>query len=176
MSSTHRNIILQQAFERYQRVKDECSKSGDWTPYADLFVEEGSFIDHHGMGLFRDRAGILEYITKAMAPYPTMTFPIDWIAYDEVTSAIVFQVQNAFPAPPYRDAASKEPFAFPNWTRVAYDHKRGKFVSEETVYNPLKDAGKTVKGWRAAGGEFKSPEQLKYLHSKYPEKQRGNKL
>jgi len=30
-----------------------------------------------------------------MVPYPNMTFPIDWVAYDVRNSAVVFQVQNA---------------------------------------------------------------------------------
>jgi len=30
-----------------------------------------------------------------MVPYPNMTFPIDWVAYDVQNSAVVFQVQNA---------------------------------------------------------------------------------
>jgi hypothetical protein len=160
---------LKTAFEAYQAVKDKCSASGDWSAYADLFAEV-SFVDHHGMGRFEGRKGIREYITKAMMPFPNMTFPIDWIAYDLRESAVVFQVQNAFPAPPVNVADGGKPFMFPNWTRVVFDAASGKWRSEETVYNPARDAGRTLKAWRIAGGKFQSPEQLRYKYATYPDK------
>jgi hypothetical protein len=158
--------LLQDAFARYLRVKNACSDSGDWTAYADLFRKHASFVDHHGMGRFDNHDGVLEYITKAMMPYPNMTFPIDWVAWDVTNNAVVFQVQNAFPTPPF--AEDSRAFQFPNWTRLVLDPASMLWISEETVYNPLRDAQRVVKQWRSAGGKFKSKEAIKYKYSRYP--------
>lgn len=157
---------LLSAFEDYKRVKDSCSVSGNWDPYCSLFVPKGCSVDHHGMGKFFEREGIKKYIVDGLAPYPNMEFPIDWVAVDESNSAVVFQVWNAFPSPPFLEKNTK--FAFPNWTRLVLDESTLKWKSEETVYNPLRDAGKTLKAWKQAGGKFQSEEKIKYQFSKYP--------
>jgi hypothetical protein len=158
--------ILEAHFQTYLRTKDECSISTRWEKYADLFQEDG-FVDHHGFGIFQGRTGIREYITKSIAPFGTMTFPIDWVAFDEATNAVVFQVQNAFPSPPFDKGSAA--FQFPNWTRLVFA-TNGRIVSEETVYNPERDAKRTFKAWSKAGGKFEAKEQLKYKHSVYPTK------
>jgi len=158
---------LESAFQEYQRVKDACSSNGDWSAYAELFAGDGCFVDHHGMGRFEGPEGIRTYITKAMQPYPNMTFPIDWTAFDLKNNAVVFQVQNAFPAPPVQPNTGL-PFSFPNWTRVVYNPILKKWTSEETVYNPARDAQRTVKDWVKAGGKFQSKEMLKYKFAHYP--------
>lgn len=165
---------LKSHFDRYLRTKDECSASGDFTAYAALFAENGQ-VDHHGFGKFHGREEILRYIRDSIAPFGTMFFTIDWMAFDEKTQAVVFQVQNVLPYPPFDDPTSKRPFQFPNWTRLVFDLDTGEVISEETVYNPLRDAGRTVKAWREAGGEFKSKEKLKYQFSIYPSASKGDK-
>ena len=40
----------------------------------------------------------------------------------------------------------------------------GKFSSEEDIYNPKRDAGQTVRNWIAAGGKFRTGEQVTMRH------------
>jgi len=90
-----------------------------------------------------------------------MTFPQDWVAFDEEDGAIVFQCQNrlAHPTDPHG-----EPFQFPSWTRLLYAGD-GLFSYEEDVYNPMRDANRVVAGWIAAGGEFESPMLVDMKHA-----------
>lgn len=155
---------LRRAFASYCACKDECSKSGDWRPYVDMFIQDGAFVDHHGMGRFEGRNEIETYITGSMAPWGgRLSFPIDWVAVDVENQAVVFQVQNVFPEPVRPDTGER--FGFSNWSRLVYSAPAKKWVSEETVYNPSRDAQKCVQGWRMAGGKFQSPEVVKYKFS-----------
>jgi hypothetical protein len=143
---------LQEALDIYNHARDESSRTGDWSIWAAVFTEDAQYIEH-AFGEFRGRAAIREWITKVMAPFPHMTFPQDWVAFDEEHGAIVFQCQNRLehPADP-----NGEPFHFPTWTRLIYAGD-GLFASEEDVYNPLRDAAKVVSAWGKAGGKFASP-------------------
>mmetsp|Transcript_7768 Transcript_7768/g.8915 ORF Transcript_7768/g.8915 Transcript_7768/m.8915 type:complete len:181 (+) Transcript_7768:113-655(+) len=150
------------AFTKYLACKDGCSKTQDWKPYVDLFDEQDCVVDHHGMGRFRGKAEIERYIVDSMAPWEGgLTFPIDWFTIDVPNGAVIFQVQNAFPPPLDKDGKR---FMFPNWTRLVYGGN-GKWISEETVYNPARDAQSTIKAWRKAGGIFKTKEKIKYKYN-----------
>ena len=94
-----------------------------------------------------------------MAPFPTMFFPQDWVAYDEANDAIVCCVQSVLPHPtdPTID------FCFPNWTRLVYAGN-GQFSLEEDIYNPKKDAPEAIRAWLAAGGQFATKEQIQMKH------------
>ena len=142
---------LEQALEAYNRARDESSRTGDWSIWASLFTENAHYVEH-AYGEFRGRAAIRDWITKVMAPFPHMTFPQDWVAYDEEHGAIVFQCQNRLEHP---TDPSGEPFQFPTWTRLIYAGN-GLFSSEEDVYNPLRDANRVISGWIEAGGKFAS--------------------
>ena len=37
---------LKEAFEAYDKVRIRCSETGDWSQYADLFVEDAHYIEH----------------------------------------------------------------------------------------------------------------------------------
>ena len=50
------------------------------------------------------------------------------------------------------------------WTRLVYAGD-GLWSSEEDMYNPARDAGRVIKEWRAAGGEFVSRE-LAHMESR----------
>jgi hypothetical protein len=143
---------LQDALDIYNRAREESSRTGDWSIWAAVFTEDAQYIEH-AFGKFEGRAAIREWITKVMAPFPHMTFPQDWVAFDEEHGAIVFQCQNRLEHPADRNGA---PFQFPTWTRLVYAGD-GLFASEEDVYNPLRDAGKVVSAWSKAGGKFASP-------------------
>jgi hypothetical protein len=73
---------------------------------------------------------------------------------------VVWESWNAFPEPFQPDGT---PYRFPNWTRIVYAGE-DRWSSEEDVYNPQKDAPNVMKAWLAAGGKFKTPEQVKIKH------------
>lgn len=150
---------LEEALRIYNAARDQACKSGDWNVWADLFTEDAEYIEH-AFGTFHGREQIRDWITKVMAPFPTMTFPQDWVCFDEANGAIVFQCQNRLPHP---TDPSGEPFQFPNWTRLVYAGG-GKFSCEEDVYNPARDAGKTVGAWIAAGGKMAAATTVEMAH------------
>jgi hypothetical protein len=147
------------AFERYNRARDEASRSGDWSIWADVFHEDARYVEH-AYGELQGREAIRGWITRVMAPYPRMTFPQDWVAFDEAAGAIVFQCQNQFPEPFQPDGT---PFGFPTWTRLVYAGD-GLWRSEEDVYNPARDAPRVFKAWLEAGGKPLTKEQVSMRH------------
>lgn len=158
---------LQASLERYKRVKDEASRTGDWSKFADMFTETG-FVIEHAYGKFQGREEIRRYITNVMKPYPNMTFPFTWEAVDQAHNAVIFEVWNDFPTPPLE---SGEPYGFPNITRLVFDPnvpspdgKAFQICEEQDWYNPMLYAGSTVKDWKQAGGTFQSKEMLRMHH------------
>jgi hypothetical protein len=85
-----------------------------------------------------------------------MQFPQDWVVFDEERGAVLLQAVNLLPHPSDSDHPG---FGFPTWTRLVYAGD-GLWASEEDVYNPARDAGRSIKEWRAAGGKFASTEQI----------------
>jgi ketosteroid isomerase-like protein len=150
---------IEQALATYCRARDEASRTGDWSIWADVFTEDAHYIEH-AYGELDGREAIREWITGVMAPFPRMTFPQDWCVIDEANDAVVFQCQNQFPEP--FDADGK-PFQFPNWTRLVYGGG-GRWKSEEDIYNPGRDAPRAFKGWLDAGGKLESKERVKMVH------------
>jgi len=158
--SVYNRAELEEALAIYNLARDRASETGDWRIWAEVFTEDAHYIEH-AYGEMHGREAIREWITGVMAPFPRMTFPQDWVVFDEERGAIVFQCQNAFPEP--FDSSTGKPFSFPNWTRLVYAGN-GKFSSEEDIYNPARQAGKTVKAWLGAGGKFLTPEQVLMRH------------
>lgn len=150
---------LTEALRIYNEARDRASASGDWGPWGDLFTEDADYIEH-AFGVFKGRAAIREWITGVMAPFPHMTFPQDWVAFDEEAGAIVFQCQNRLEHPTDPDG---EPFQFPTWTRLTYAGN-GKFSCEEDIYNPARDAERTVREWVEAGGQLATPLSMPMEH------------
>lgn len=150
---------LERALRLYNAARDEASRTGDWSVWADRFTEDAHYVEH-AYGEFQGREPIRTWIQQVMAPYPNMTFPQDWVAYDEEQGAVVFQCQNAFPEP-FQDDGT--PFRFPTWTRLLYGHD-GLWRGEEDIYNPVRDAPATFKAWIAAGGKPQTPEQVQMQH------------
>ena len=145
-----------EAFEKYGQARDEASRTGDWSIWADVFHEDAHYIEH-AYGELHGRRAICDWITKVMAPFPHMTFPQDWWVIDEERDAVVFQCQNQLAHPSDPEGV---PFGFPMWTRLVYGGG-GRWASEEDVYNPQRDAPRTIAAWRRAGGDFVSPELVK---------------
>jgi len=151
---------LERAFALYNDARIEASRTGDWGVWADRFTPDAHYVEH-AYGEMHGREAIREWITKVMAPYPLMTFPQDWVAFDEEQGAVVFQCQNEFPAPFAPDGT---PFGFPTWTRLVYG-RDGLWQAEEDCYNPARDAPRVFKDWVAAGGKLESRELVKMVHA-----------
>ena len=137
--------------------------------YAGSEFEEERFSDdaeyiEHAYGDIHGGPAIRKWICDVMAPFPTMTFPIDWMVVDEDKGAIVWGVQNAFPEP---FQPNGEPYSFPNWSRLVYAGKIGgimKWKSEEDIYNPARDSARVFKSWVKAGGRTRSGEKIQMVH------------
>ena len=151
---------LEEGLRIYNGARDVASKTGNWNVWADVFTEDADYIEHV-YGVFKGREAIRRWITGVMAPFPHMTFPQDWVAFDESTGAIIFQCQNRLEHP---TDPRGEPFQFPTWTRLVYAGN-GKFSCEEDVYNPARDADKTVRAWLAAGGKLAADFQVDMQHT-----------
>jgi len=154
---------LLEAFEDYKRRRDIASTTGDWNIWADCFSDDAEYIEH-AYGDIHGGAAIRKWICDVMAPFPTMTFPIDWMVVDEENGAIVWGVQNAFPEPFQPDGT---PYSFPNWSRLVYAGKVGgimKWKSEEDIYNPARDSQRVFKSWIKAGGKTRSGEKIQMVH------------
>ena len=150
---------LQAAFEHYNEARIRSQETGDWSIWAGVFSEDAHYIEH-AYGEFDGRAAIEKWIVAVMAPFPDMTFPQDWHVIDEANGAVLFQCQNRLPHPTDPEG---EPFSFPNWSRLVYAGG-GLWKSEEDVYNPEKDANRTIRAWIAAGGQFAGQELVEMQH------------
>ena len=172
---------LKKAFDHYRRAKDECSKTGDWRPFAQLFTEDANYIEH-AYGQFKGRREIEKYIVDVMAPFPNMTFKETWITYDDEHNAIIWELYNVFPPP--NNPVSGEPFSFPNVSRLVLSSIDDKgvplFKEEQDYYNPAGKsffhAGPTTKAWRKAGGKFLTREKLFMTHGSSSDDSRSSKL
>lgn len=139
---------IDEGLTRYNTVVAECTRSGDWSPFADLFTEDCEYLEHH-YGTFHGREAVRAWIVEVMAPFPHMRFPQDWIAYDEENDAVVLGIQNVLD---HEGVA----YGFPNVTRLVYAGN-GLFSLEEDVYNPARDAGRVVGEYLKAGGQLVGP-------------------
>jgi hypothetical protein len=144
------------AFDQYNAARIRSQETHDWSIWAGCFTEDAHYIEH-AYGEFHGRDAIEKWICQVMAPFPDMTFPQDWVAFDDDKDAIVFQCQNRLPNPTDPDGPA---FSFPTWTRLVYGGN-GLFSSEEDCYNPVKDANPVIKAWVEAGGRFATRELVK---------------
>jgi len=149
---------LERAFVRYCEVREQAIGSGDWRPWAALFTEDARYVEH-AYGEFVGRDAIADWIVGVMEPFPTMTFPNDWVVYDPAQRIVVFQCQNRLPHP---TDPNGPPFQFPTWTKLDYAGD-GLWSGEEDVYNP-KRAAEVIQAWIAAGGRLAARERVKMQH------------
>jgi len=141
---------LEGALGHYESVVNNCSRSREWAPFADLFTEDVTYIEH-AYGTFHGREQVREWIVAVMAPFPQMRLTHEWIAYDEENDAISICVNNVLDHPTDQGVE----FSFPNLTRLVYAGE-GVFSSQEDVYNPARDAPRVVGEWLEAGGQMRS--------------------
>ena len=57
---------LQRAHDNFVAVAQEAGRSGDWAPWAELFTDDATYVEHH-YGTFRGREEIRAWISKTMA-------------------------------------------------------------------------------------------------------------
>lgn len=133
---------LEEAFQVYQAAALEAGKSGDWRPWADLFTEDATYIEHH-YGTFGGREAIYNWIQPTMSK-PVVRdmrfFPIEWYMIDEQRGWVVAQVWNRMVDP--GDGSIHQQY---NITILRYAGNM-KWSYEEDVYNPAHFAT-AVKGW-----------------------------
>lgn len=149
---------LERAFARYCEVREQAIASGDWRPWGALFTEDAPYVEH-AYGEFHGRRAITEWIVGVMAPFPSMTFPNDWVVFDPEQGCVVFQCQNRLPHP---TDPGGPPFQFPTWTRLDYAGD-GLWRREEDVYNPRR-AAETIQAWIRAGGRLAARERIRMAH------------
>jgi hypothetical protein len=157
MTATTRDA-LGRAFDHYCAVREQAIASGDWRPWAALFTDDARYVEH-AYGTFVGRDAIRDWIVGVMEPFPTMTFPNDWVVMDPAQGFLVFQCQNRLPHP--TDPAGP-PFQFPTWTKLDYAGA-GLWSCEEDVYNP-KEAADVIQAWIRAGGKLAAREHVKMRH------------
>ena len=136
----------------------ERGATNDWSAWADQFTEDALYVEH-AYGEFRVRQAIQDWIVGVMEPFPTMTFPNDWVVYDPEQKIVVFQCQNRLPHP---TDPNGRPFQFPTWTKLDYA-ENGRWRGEEDVYNPKK-AADVIQAWIKAGGKLAARERVKMQH------------
>nr|WP_240945613.1 nuclear transport factor 2 family protein [Rhodococcus sp. HNM0569] len=150
---------MRAALKHYGGVVDECSRTRDWRPFADLFTPDVEYIEH-AFGTFHGREAVREWIVDVMSPYPHMRLRHDWVAVDVDNDAVVAQICNILDHP---DEPGVE-FTFPNVSRLVYAGDL-QFSSQEDVYNPARDAPQVVGEWIAAGGRLAARPNVRM---KYP--------
>jgi len=142
---------LEEAFDNFQRVALEAGTSGDWNPWADLFTEDATYIEHL-FGVMGGREAIRRWITTTMARSPNdemKYFPVEWYVIDEERGWVVAQIWNRMVDP--GDGSLHQAY---NFTLLKYAGD-GKWRYEEDIYNP-KHFGEMMKGWldaRSANAE-----------------------
>ena len=146
---------LERAFASYCELREQAIRAGDWAIWGNQFSDDARYLEH-AYGALEGREAIVAWITGVMAPFPTMTFPNDWVVFDEARGWVVFQCQNRLPHPTDPHGA---PFQFPTWSLLHYAGE-GRWAYEEDMYN-AKAAAETVQAWLAAGGKLAARETVK---------------
>ncbi|MBV8985299.1 MAG: nuclear transport factor 2 family protein [Acidimicrobiia bacterium] len=143
---------LEQAFETYQRVAAEAGRTGDWASWADLFTEDGEYVEHL-YGTMRGREAIRAWISETMSTYPgnaMPAFPIGWSVIDEDKGWVICQVWNRMEDP--GDGSIHQAY---NVTILKYAGD-GRWSYEEDIYNPAHFAS-MIKAWEQRKTELARP-------------------
>ena len=123
---------LEEAFDRYQAAARHGGTTGDWDPWADMFTEDATYVEHL-YGEMGGREAIRRWIHRTMSTYPGSEmphFPIEWYVIDEDRGWIVCQVWNRMSDP--GDGSLHQQY---NFTLLKYAGG-GLFSYEEDIYNP----------------------------------------
>lgn len=147
---------LEEAFQLYQQTALKAGTSGDWRPWADMFTEDATYIEHH-YGTFGGREAIYNWIQSTMSEpinRDMQFFPIEWYIIDEEKGWVVCQVWNRMVDP--GDGSLHQQY---NITILKYAGDM-KWSFEEDVYNPVHFAT-VVKGWIDRKAELEKEKKAK---------------
>jgi hypothetical protein len=136
---------LRDAYENFKRVSDECASTADYNPFADLFTESCTYIEHV-FGEMHGREKVRSWIVPLMKQHPNdkmVRYTHDWHLFDEENDRIVFSARTHMSDP--GDGSSH---STTNWTLLDYAGN-GLFSREEDIYNPANFA-KMIKDWQVA--------------------------
>ena len=136
---------MEAAFAHYREVAAKAAASGDWAPWADLFTDDATYVEHH-FGTYRGRDEIFQWISTTMAEPPNdlfESFPVDWYVIDEQKGWIVCGIWNRM-----RDPGDGTVHQAMNWTLLHYAGDN-RWSHEEDLYNP-NEFMEMMKGWFAA--------------------------
>lgn len=87
---------LEDAFAGYQNTVVECTRSGDWNAFADMFTEDVVYVEH-AFGTLNGREAVRKWVTRTMTEFPghRMTeFPANWFVVDQQRGWIVCEIDN----------------------------------------------------------------------------------
>ena len=144
---------LEDAFENYQATALKAATSHDWRPWADLFTEDATYVEHL-YGRLGGREAIYNWIQSTMDEWPNnemIFFPIEWYIIDEERGWVVCQVWNRMADP--GDGSIHQEY---NFTLLKYAGN-GLWSYEEDIYNPA-HFGEMVKGYLARKKELDDAE------------------
>ncbi len=133
---------IEDAFQKYQDTALTAGTSGDWSPWADLFTEDATYVEHL-FGEMGGREAIRKWITTTMAQNPNNEmkhFPIEWYVIDEERGWVVCQVWNRMVDP--GDGSLHQAY---NFTLLKYAGNK-QWSYEEDIYNPA-HFQTTIRGW-----------------------------
>ena len=144
---------LEDAFENYQATALKAATSHDWRPWADLFTEDATYVEHL-YGRLGGREAIYNWIQSTMDEWPNnemIYFPIEWYVIDEERGWVICQVWNRMADP--GDGSIHQEY---NFTLLKYAGN-GLWSYEEDIYNPA-HFGEMVKGYLARKKELDDAE------------------
>ena len=140
-------VELDDAFERYKEVSAEAARTGDWGPWADLFTDDVTYIEHL-FGEMHGRQAVADWIGKTMATPPNdrmRAFPVDWHIVDEERGWVVFCAQNRMD-----DPGDGKVYEAPSWSLLKYAGG-GRWSYEEDIYSPDEFA-RMIAAWSQVNG------------------------
>jgi hypothetical protein len=123
---------LEDAFEVYQKVGEQAGSSGDWNPWAELFTDDATYVEHL-FGTMHGREEIRAWITNVMSTWPgnaMPVFPIGWYIVDEERGWIACEILNRM-----EDPGDGSIHQAANFTLLKYGGE-GLWDYEEDIYNP----------------------------------------
>ena len=124
---------LEDAFAGYQNTVVECTRSGDWNAFADMFTEDVVYVEH-AFGTLNGREAVRKWVTRTMTEFPghRMTeFPANWFVVDEQRGWIVCEIDN-----PMEDPGDGSKHGAANITILHYAGN-GLWSREEDAYTPM---------------------------------------
>ncbi|OYD71566.1 uncharacterized protein (TIGR02246 family) [Rhodococcus sp. OK302] len=133
---------LDRAFAGFQNTVVECTRSGDWNAFADMFTEDVVYVEH-AYGTLNGREAVRKWVTRTMTEFPgkRMTeFPANWHVIDEERGWIIAEIDN-----PMEDPGDGSTHGAANITILHYAGD-GLWSREEDAYNPMNFLSMT-KAW-----------------------------